>query len=259
MKNVWMCIDVHQLCSCLHVVYFWIVHTSAPPTLFSSSCTLQLSASCRDLLNKIFNVDPISRITIPEIIEHPWYNMELPEKYQSVLDRLAVQQGEVDEWLGSCEIDQGLVDEREDLLRLMVKEAGTQVTDRSMHNVGALQIVDYQRQDIKHINLMHAAIEVGSPGIEVCVCQGVGSKGGWQGGAHGWGVALLGMGVCVVGWHMFRLWTAVWCSWVGTHATQWYNGSKEAGKPATASDGAAPAKATVTLERLQTFRNPESS
>ncbi len=130
----------------------------------------QLSASCRDLLNKIFNVDPISRITIPEIIEHPWYNMELPEKYQSVLDRLATQQAEVDAWLASCQIDQTLVDEREDLLRLMVKEAGTQVTERSMHNMGALQIVDYQRQDIKHINLMHAAIEVGSPGIEVRGC-----------------------------------------------------------------------------------------
>lgn len=131
--------------------------------------TPQLSDSCRDLLNRIFNVDPISRITIPEIIEHPWYNLELPERYQAVLDRLAEEQSELDQWLASCKIDQSLVDEREQLLKLMVKEAGKKVADRSMGNVGALQIVDYQRQDIKHINLTHAAIEVGSPGIEVCL------------------------------------------------------------------------------------------
>lgn len=113
-------------------------------------------------------MDPISRITIPEIIEHPWYNLELPERYQAVLDRLAEDQSELDQWLASCQIDQSLVDEREQLLKLMVKEAGKQVADRSMGNVGALQVVDYNRQDIKHINLTHAAIEVGSPGIEVC-------------------------------------------------------------------------------------------
>lgn len=114
-------------------------------------------------------MDPISRITIPEIIEHPWYNLELPERYQAVLDRLAEEQSELDQWLASCKIDQALVDEREQLLKLMVKEAGKQVTDRSMGTVGALQIVDYQREDIKHINLTHAAIEEGSPGIEVCM------------------------------------------------------------------------------------------
>jgi serine/threonine protein kinase len=43
---------------------FWMAHTR----------TAYFSEECKDLINKIFTVDPSNRITLDAILKHPWYN-----------------------------------------------------------------------------------------------------------------------------------------------------------------------------------------
>ena len=50
-----------------------------------------LSELSRDLIPRLLVVDPLRRITIPEIRQHPWYRTNLP-KYLSVRPRFAVPQ-----------------------------------------------------------------------------------------------------------------------------------------------------------------------
>lgn len=41
---------------------------------------VSLSSDCKDLLARIFVVDPKRRITLPEIRAHPWFVRDLPRK-----------------------------------------------------------------------------------------------------------------------------------------------------------------------------------
>lgn len=38
-----------------------------------------LSTSVRDLITSMLKVDPLHRITIPEIRSHPWFQLHLPQ------------------------------------------------------------------------------------------------------------------------------------------------------------------------------------
>jgi serine/threonine protein kinase len=48
----------------------------------------QLSAGCIDLLGRIFVTEPAQRITIAEILRHPWFKMDLPEGVAEMNSRL---------------------------------------------------------------------------------------------------------------------------------------------------------------------------
>lgn len=39
-----------------------------------------VSPECRDLLTKILDTDPTSRITIAQIRKHPWYQLSVPNE-----------------------------------------------------------------------------------------------------------------------------------------------------------------------------------
>ena len=65
-----------------------------------------LSAEVRDLLDRIFVVDPSKRITLAQIMQHPWFNRRLSAKYQQALDRQAKQQAELDRHVQMRRIDQ---------------------------------------------------------------------------------------------------------------------------------------------------------
>lgn len=39
-----------------------------------------LTAECVDLLHKLLDVDPDTRITVPQILQHPWFLKALPAK-----------------------------------------------------------------------------------------------------------------------------------------------------------------------------------
>eukprot|EP01122_Echinamoeba_exundans_P014910 TRINITY_DN6874_c0_g1_i2.p1 TRINITY_DN6874_c0_g1~~TRINITY_DN6874_c0_g1_i2.p1 ORF type:complete len:649 (+),score=84.81 TRINITY_DN6874_c0_g1_i2:167-2113(+) len=41
-----------------------------------------LSATCQDLIRQLLIVDPLKRITVPEILKHPWFTVNLPPYLQ---------------------------------------------------------------------------------------------------------------------------------------------------------------------------------
>jgi serine/threonine-protein kinase SRK2 len=51
---------------------------------------LQVSAELKDLLSKILVAVPEKRITIPEILEHPWYNKDLPPGVKEMNDTMVI-------------------------------------------------------------------------------------------------------------------------------------------------------------------------
>ena len=51
---------------------------------------VKVSKECRDLLAHILVPDPASRITIPEIQQHPWYLKDLPPGVAEMNDNLPV-------------------------------------------------------------------------------------------------------------------------------------------------------------------------
>lgn len=45
-----------------------------------SLCLQGLTPECTDLLTRLLEVDADKRITIPQILKHPWFLKDLPEK-----------------------------------------------------------------------------------------------------------------------------------------------------------------------------------
>lgn len=56
----------------------------------------KLSGEVKDLLDQILVIDPSKRITVQGIMQHPWYQRQLPPHYQGALDKLARQQTELE-------------------------------------------------------------------------------------------------------------------------------------------------------------------
>ena len=51
-----------------------------------------LSIECQELLRRIFTIDPAKRISIHDIMEHPWYKQELPETFKERLEQIRMKQ-----------------------------------------------------------------------------------------------------------------------------------------------------------------------
>ena len=67
----------------------------------TDSSWLQLSPECMDLLNKIFVIDELKRITLKGIREHPWYNKPLENKYASAFELFSREQDEKDRYIAT--------------------------------------------------------------------------------------------------------------------------------------------------------------
>lgn len=39
-----------------------------------------VSEACKDLIRRIFNPSPVHRITVQQIVQHPWFLTDLPEE-----------------------------------------------------------------------------------------------------------------------------------------------------------------------------------
>ena len=65
-----------------------------------------LSSDCRDLLDKIFVVDPKERITVAEIMKHPWFCSSMAEPYASSLEKMRSQNEALAEHMSKRELDQ---------------------------------------------------------------------------------------------------------------------------------------------------------
>ena len=65
-----------------------------------------LSADCRDLLDKIFVVDPKQRIKVAEIMKHPWFSQPMTEPFASSLDKMHRQNKALAEHMSQRTLDQ---------------------------------------------------------------------------------------------------------------------------------------------------------
>lgn len=61
----------------------------------------KLSPECRDLLDKIFVVNPAERINIAQIQAHPWYNKPLTPQFQQAAQQVAAKQAQLDQQINS--------------------------------------------------------------------------------------------------------------------------------------------------------------
>lgn len=85
----------------------------------------RLSPECRDLLDRIFVVDPKKRITITQIMQHPWYNLPLPPRYQQALNDLQGEQAAMEKRANSIRVDEHLLVERSKAIEQVIEEAMT--------------------------------------------------------------------------------------------------------------------------------------
>eukprot|EP01026_Neomeris_dumetosa_P041995 TRINITY_DN34879_c0_g1_i2.p1 TRINITY_DN34879_c0_g1~~TRINITY_DN34879_c0_g1_i2.p1 ORF type:complete len:419 (+),score=37.78 TRINITY_DN34879_c0_g1_i2:178-1434(+) len=95
----------------------------------------RLSPECKDLLDKIFQLDETRRLTIPEIKQHPWYNKPLPPLLQVALDQLIAEQRKLDRL-----VDAGIYQnnqKRDEQLKKIIQEAAQLPIDaKGQQNLG---------------------------------------------------------------------------------------------------------------------------
>ena len=52
---------------------------ASPPSLISPAVSPAVSPDCRDLLSRLLVVDPARRLSVEQIVAHPWFVMNLPQ------------------------------------------------------------------------------------------------------------------------------------------------------------------------------------
>lgn len=65
-----------------------------------------LSQDCRDLLDKIFVVDPKERITVAEIMKHSWFCQPLEEPFAGTLEKMRSQNQALAQHMSNRTLDQ---------------------------------------------------------------------------------------------------------------------------------------------------------
>lgn len=81
----------------------------------------KLSPNCRDLLDKIFEMDEAKRVDIPGIRAHPWYNAPLPAVFETALKQLHIDQEETTARIRAAELHNK---KRDQALQKLVDRAG---------------------------------------------------------------------------------------------------------------------------------------
>ncbi len=66
----------------------------------STAAAAAVSPECRDLLDRIFSVDPTQRLSMHDILHHPWCRQPLPPKYNAALDAMASRQAQLKQSIG---------------------------------------------------------------------------------------------------------------------------------------------------------------
>ena len=56
---------------------------------------VRLSPECRDMLDKVFELNEKRRCSVEDIKSHPWFNMQMPPKYEAGIKRLEQQQQKI--------------------------------------------------------------------------------------------------------------------------------------------------------------------
>eukprot|EP00879_Flechtneria_rotunda_P008273 GHRR01008666.1.p1 GENE.GHRR01008666.1~~GHRR01008666.1.p1 ORF type:complete len:401 (+),score=132.14 GHRR01008666.1:1544-2746(+) len=80
----------------LYSIWIQQIRTSWQEHPHNNNSVQRLSPECRDLLDKMFDVNQDSRITVDQIIAHPWFKKPLPQKYEVALAQLQEEQRAID-------------------------------------------------------------------------------------------------------------------------------------------------------------------
>ncbi|KAK9817476.1 hypothetical protein WJX74_000353 [Apatococcus lobatus] len=103
----------------------WKVETSRPwyeaDLLKGAAATI--SPEGKDLLDRIFTIDPVRRISMREVQQHPWLQKPLSSKYQRVASSLASRQAQLEQTVGLHTADAGKVAARRSQLEDLVMQA----------------------------------------------------------------------------------------------------------------------------------------
>ena len=71
-----------------------------------SALFLQISPECKDLIDRIFNVDSAERFGMEDMKKHPWYNKPLTPRHQAAIDRINAEQAELEKRSQTIRIDE---------------------------------------------------------------------------------------------------------------------------------------------------------
>eukprot|EP00884_Botryococcus_braunii_P019410 jgi/Botrbrau1/6152/Bobra.331_2s0042.1 len=139
---------------------------------FISSNVKALSPEARDLLDKIFVVDPKQRITVEGIMQHPWYTAPLSPEYQAAYDQIQQEQSRIDSHIKHRKLDLAKVEARNQALVEMIKAASEEDDEKPVQAKRRLQVLrplhnlDMQNT-LRTVDLTEAAVLV--PGT--CTCD----------------------------------------------------------------------------------------
>mmetsp|Transcript_4620 Transcript_4620/g.7936 ORF Transcript_4620/g.7936 Transcript_4620/m.7936 type:complete len:437 (+) Transcript_4620:190-1500(+) len=97
----------------------------------------KLSEPCRDLLDKIFEMDEAKRISIKEIREHPWYTHPLPHAFQTALSSLELEQQAISARMHAGEYQSTA---RDTALHKIVDRAGTLPTSNDLPDLARVTL-----------------------------------------------------------------------------------------------------------------------
>jgi len=86
---------------------------------------VRLSPECRDMLDKVFELNEKRRCSVEDIKSHPWFNMQMPPKYEAGIKRLEQQQQKIRRAAMQCNFKTRLRDEQlKDMLSLAARIGG---------------------------------------------------------------------------------------------------------------------------------------
>jgi serine/threonine-protein kinase SRK2 len=86
----------------LYSIWIQQVRTSWQEAPANAGAVARLSPECRDLLDRMFDVNQETRIGVEEIVAHPWFTRPLPDKYERALEVLRADQAAIDARLAAA-------------------------------------------------------------------------------------------------------------------------------------------------------------
>ncbi|KAK9809102.1 hypothetical protein WJX72_009377 [[Myrmecia] bisecta] len=132
----------------------------------------KLSPECRDLLDKIFTVDAEKRVTVEQIMQHPWYTKPLLPDYQAALEAQQKEQQGLEKKHTAQPLDLDLVDKRNEAIRMLVDMAtkpgiGTGNGKGRFAQLRPLHMLDVKGQSLQSVSLRREAVVVGAPADQI--------------------------------------------------------------------------------------------
>lgn len=86
----------------------------------------QLSQEVMDLLNRILVPSETDRITVPQIVAHPWYQKALGREYAKAEEQILREQAEIEKYIHTRNISPAAKAQRDEQLQKIVEAAGEQ-------------------------------------------------------------------------------------------------------------------------------------